>query len=66
MFIGTIDYVFIMLSLILTLQNLLASLFWLQNMSNHSVVKLHEATPVFVMVDYVRQMTVKEFCKYDE
>ena len=32
---------------------------------SHSVVKLHEATQTFVMVDYVRGMTVKS-CKYGE
>ena len=32
----------------------------------HSVVKLHEATQMFRMVDYVREMTVKKSCKYSE
>ena len=31
---------------------------------NHSVVELHEAAQVFMMVDYVRDMTVKKSCKY--
>ena len=29
-----------------------------------SVVKLHEATAIFVMVDYVREVTAKKSCKY--
>ena len=29
----------------------------------HRVVKLHEATQMFVMLDYVRVMTVKKSCK---
>ena len=29
-----------------------------------SVVKLHEATQMFLMDDYVRKITVKKFCKY--
>ena len=33
------------------------------NLYGHSVVKLHEATPMFTMVDYVRKMTVKKSCK---
>ena len=33
---------------------------------SHSVVELHEATEIFVMVGYVREMTVKKFCKYGE
>ena len=31
---------------------------------SHSVVKLYEVTQMFVMVDYVREMTVKKCCKY--
>ena len=36
------------------------------NLCRDSVVKLHEATPMFMMVDYVRYMTVKKSCKYGE
>ena len=36
------------------------------NLCNHCVVKLHEATQVFMMVDYVREMTVRRSCKYGE
>ena len=32
----------------------------------HSVVKLHGATELFMMVDHVRKMTVKKSCKYGE
>ena len=35
-------------------------------MCSHSILKLHEATKMFVMVDYVREMTVKKSCKYGE
>ena len=35
-------------------------------MRSHSVVKLHETTQMFRMVDYVREMTVKKSCKYGE
>ena len=35
-------------------------------MWSHSVVKLYEATQMFVMDDYVREMTVTESCKYGE
>ena len=31
-----------------------------------AVVKLHEATGMFVMVDYVREVTVKKSCKCGE
>ena len=33
---------------------------------SYSVVKLHEATHVFVMVDCVREMTANKSCKYGE
>ena len=33
-------------------------------MFSHSVVKLHETTQMFVMVDFVSEMTVKKSCKY--
>ena len=33
-----------------------------RNLCSHSV-KFHEATQMFVMVDYVRMMAVKESCK---
>ena len=33
-------------------------------MCSHSVVNLHEATQMFVMVDYVREMTVQKSSKY--
>ena len=33
-------------------------------MDSHSVVKLHEATEMFVMVDYVREMAMEKSCKY--
>ena len=32
-------------------------------MCSHSVVKLHEATEMFMMVDFVRGMTAKKFFK---
>ena len=35
-------------------------------MCSHSVVKLHEASEMFVMVAYVREMTVKKSCKCGE
>ena len=35
-------------------------------MDSHFVVKLCEAAQVFEMVDYVRKMTVKKSCRYDE
>ena len=35
-------------------------------MCSHSVVKLHEATQMFLMVEYVKKMTVKKSCKYGE
>ena len=35
-------------------------------MCSHSVLKLHEATEMFVMVDYVKEMTVKKSYKYGE
>ena len=35
-------------------------------MCSHSVVKLYETTPMFLMVDYVRELTVKKSCKYGE
>ena len=31
-----------------------------------SAVKLNEATEMFMMVDYVREMTVKKTCSYGE
>ena len=34
------------------------------NLCNHSVEKLCEAAQMFVMVDCVREMTVKKSCKY--
>ena len=34
--------------------------------SSHSVVKLHEASQMLVMVHYVREMTLKNFCTYGE
>ena len=36
------------------------------NFCSHSVVKFHEATQMFVTVDYLREMTVKKSCKYGE
>ena len=33
-------------------------------MYNHSVVKWHETTQMFVMVDYGRDMISKKSCKY--
>ena len=33
---------------------------------SHSVVKLREAAQMFVMVDCIREMTVKKSCKYGE
>ena len=30
---------------------------------SESVVKLHEATEIFVMVDHVREVAVKKSCK---
>ena len=35
------------------------------NLCSHSVIKLHEASQMFMMVDYVRGMTVKS-CRYGE
>ena len=35
-------------------------------MCRNSVVKLHEAAQMFMIVDYVREMTVKKSCKYKE
>ena len=35
-------------------------------MCRYSVVKLHEATQMFLVVDYVRKMTVKKSCKCGE
>ena len=35
-------------------------------MCNHSVVKLHKGTQMFVIVDYVRESTSNKFCKYSE
>ena len=32
----------------------------------NSVVKLYEATQMFLMVNYVRQITVKKSCRYGE
>ena len=37
-----------------------------KNSCNHSVVMLHEATHMFMMVDYVQQMTSKKSCKAGE
>ena len=36
------------------------------NFCNHSVIKLHEETQMFTMVDFVRKMTVKKSYKYGE
>ena len=36
------------------------------NMCSHSVEKLREATQMFMIVDYVTEMTVKKSCKYGE
>ena len=33
-------------------------------MSNHSVVKWHDLAKMFVIVDYVREMTAKKSSKY--
>ena len=33
------------------------------NLCSHFAVKLHATTQMFVMVDYVREMTVKKSCK---
>ena len=33
-------------------------------MCSSCVVKLHEATQMFMMIDYVRKITVKKYCKY--
>ena len=35
-------------------------------MCSHSDVKLREATHMFMLVDYVREMTVEKSCKYCE
>ena len=35
-------------------------------MCSHSVVKLHRAAQIFIMVNYVRKIAVKKFCKYGE
>ena len=32
----------------------------------HSVVKLHEAAQIIMMVDYVMEMVAKKSCKYGE
>ena len=37
-----------------------------KELCSHSVVKLHEATQMFMMVDYVSKMSVKKSCKYGE
>ena len=34
------------------------------NVCSHSVVKLREAAQMFEMVHFVKEMTVKKFCKY--
>ena len=36
------------------------------NLCSYSVVKLHEATEMFTVVDYVRELTEKKSCKYGE
>ena len=36
------------------------------NLCSHSLVKLPKATQMFVMVDYVREITVKKSCKNGE
>ena len=36
------------------------------NFCIHSVVKWHEVAQAFMMVDYVREITAKESCKYGE
>ena len=35
-----------------------------QNLCSPSVGKLQEVTRMFVMVDYIRKLMVKKFCKY--
>ena len=35
-------------------------------MCSHSVVKLHEATQMFMMIDFVEKMTEWKCCKYGE
>ena len=35
-------------------------------MCNHSVMKLHEATQMFMMVDFVKEVTSKKSSKYSE
>ena len=35
-----------------------------KNLCSHSAIKLHEATQMLCMVDYVREMTVKKSSKY--
>ena len=34
------------------------------NLYSHSIEKLYEATQIFVMVDFVREVTVKKSCKF--
>ena len=34
-----------------------------KNFYSHSVAKLGETAQMFMMVDYVREMTVKKLCK---
>ena len=38
----------------------------IEDLCSHSVVNLHEATQMFVLVNYVRAITVKKPCKYGE
>ena len=37
-----------------------------KHLCSHSVVKLHEAIPMFIIIDYVWKMSVKKPCKYGE
>ena len=42
---------------------------WLReslNFCTHFVVNVHEATQLFMLVDYLTEMTVKKSCEYDE
>ena len=36
------------------------------NLCNHSIVKWHEVTQIFGVVDCVKEITAKKSCKYDE
>ena len=34
------------------------------DLCSHSVIKLHDTTQMFMIVDFVREMTVKKSCKH--